>query len=1161
MTMKRLTVRSRAVIGTTALCLATVLRIDAQTTAPAPAAAETTDDKETIVLSPFVVQAEEDTGYSATSTLAGTRVRTELKDVGSAIQVVTQKFLQDTNSRNAADLLVYTTSTEVAGQGGNFTGAGDTAVLDTTAYTSPNPNTRVRGLAAADNLRDFFLTDIPWDSYNVGRVELQRGANSVLFGIGSPAGIINSSIDGATFRNDNKVEFQLGSFGSHREVVSLNKVLIKDTLAVRLSVLNDGTKYKQKPAFRDDQRIFGALRWDPKVFNDDTHTSIRVNYEKGDIEANQPRLTPPMDSITPWFSSMNRATFAYQNSNNLTTFGNAQYNPWLGAAGNRIWDGLAATFNADSPTQGLIFAANVRDYPAADASRNNTVNGSYKGIQAYNSYASNARLTGYVIQPFKAKSLTDASIFDFYNNLIEGDNKRNWNEFDAFNASIAQTFFNDKLGFEVAYDNQDATWAYRNAISGDAAAITIDVMSTFADGSANPNVGRAMLIAGGGSAGSGWTNRTRETVRATAFGELNFNDILGRDSTAAKILGKHNFTVAYTDYTDETLQKNWVNWYINAGGYGPIDQTAVGQAGRDATPVIYLSGDLRGTSSASGLNLTRVNASIVPQAGTVRQWDTNTMTFINYPVSFATPSQDSGPYTNASLNRNNIESKVAVWQAHLLNGILVPMFGWREDEAIALNAGTPSKTLGLVDSLNPSTWHLPTDENDTANGRTWDVVTGKTKTYSLVAHVPKSLTDRLPGKVGVSFFYNKSENFQPDASRKDVLGASIAAPEGKTEDYGVTFTALEGRLALKVNRYETSVTNATLNSGGLGNVYLIGAGEAWGQAAAYQLSINSGNWPGDGNYGVTSAGSAFGAGHILRWQPADDPANHVIPGDNTSPYTQAAINAQYDIQRRSTDDWMANQLPASFQQAWGMTGYATGSGSWSQNTVHVTGDTMSKGTEFELIATDVLVKGLSVSLNAAKTDARRLSIAKAYSEWIEQRWVDYQGPMGDMRLWGNGNWALTVGSGGTVRDKFNNEVMPNYKLALALNGSNVPELRPWRFNTVANYTFQEGRFKGANVGVSYRWQDKQVTGYKLNAANDGYDIEDPYFGPTEDSVDLWVGFEKKITDRIKWRAQINVRDVFATKTLIPVTVQPDGSPGAYRIPEPRTWTFTNTFSF
>jgi outer membrane receptor protein involved in Fe transport len=1152
MTMKRLTVRSRAFIGTTAICLATVLRLQAQTTAaPAAGAAAPETEEETLVLSPFVVEAEEDTGYAARDTLAGTRVRTELKDVGSAIQVVTQKFLQDTNSKNSTDLLVYTTGTEVAGQGGNFTGGGDGAVIDTTSYTQPNPNTRVRGLAAADNLRDFFLTDIPWDSYNVGRVDLQRGANSVLFGIGSPAGIINSSINGATFKNENEVEFQFGSFGTHRQTADFNRVLVKDTLAVRVALLNDSTNYKQKPAFRDDERIFAAVRWDPKVFSDSSRTSIRANYETGEVNANYPRLTPPMDSITPWFGSMNKGTFAYQDSNNLTTFGNAVYNPWLGAAGNRIWDGLVSTFESNADAQHIIFGANVQNFPAADSSRNNTVNGSYKGIQAYNSYASNSRQPGYVIQPFKAKSLTDASIFDFYNNLIEGNNKRNWNEFDAFNISLAQTFLDDRLGFELAFDNQDSSWSYRNAISGDAAAITVDVMSTLADGSANPNVGRAMLIAGGGSAGSGWTNRTRETFRATAFGKFDFADVMNPDAMLTKILGDHNFTLAYTDYTAETFSKNWVNWYVGAG-YGPVANIAVGQAGRDLTPVIYLSGDLRGVSSASGLGLNRVTGNIVAQSGTARQYDTTTMSFINYNVPVVTPNQDNGPYTNMTRAVAEIESQVAVWQAHLFGGTIVPMIGYRKDEAVARNAGTPSKTLGLVANAADPNWQIPgsDDDENSAYGSSWDLVEGETKTYSVVLHVPKKITDRLPGGLGLSFFYNRSENFEPDASRKDILGAPIAAPSGKTKDYGVTLSMLDSRLILKVNRYETSVTNATLNSGGLGNAYLIGAGEAWGQAAAYQLSINSGNWPGDGNYGVTSAASAFGAGNILRWQPAGN-----------GPYTQAEIDAQYDIQRRSTNDWMAKPVPAAFQQAWGMTGYATGSGSWSMNTVHVTGDTLSKGTEFELIASNVLVKGLDVSLNAAKTDARRLSIAQAYSDWIEQRWEDYQGPMGDMRLWGNGNWALQVGAGGTVRDKFNNEVIPNYKLALALNGSNVPELRPWRFNATANYTFQEGRFKGANVGLSYRWQDKQITGYRLNSTLDGYDISNPYLGPTEDSVDFWVGYERKITERIKWRAQLNIRDAFASKTLIPVTVQPDGSPGAYRIPEPTVWTLTNTFSF
>ncbi|MBM3852124.1 MAG: hypothetical protein FJ399_03105 [Verrucomicrobia bacterium] len=45
-------------------------------------------------------------------------------------------------------------------------------------FTNPNHNTRVRGLTAADNTRDFFTTSIPWNGFAVDRVELQRGAIS-----------------------------------------------------------------------------------------------------------------------------------------------------------------------------------------------------------------------------------------------------------------------------------------------------------------------------------------------------------------------------------------------------------------------------------------------------------------------------------------------------------------------------------------------------------------------------------------------------------------------------------------------------------------------------------------------------------------------------------------------------------------------------------------------------------------------------------------------------------------------------------------------------------------------------------------------------------------------------------------------------------------------
>ena len=134
--LRALTVTSAlavAVIPRTAVAQAadnaqTNTTVTTTTTTAAPAAPA--DTEEPTVLSPFVVDASEDKGsYKANSTLAGTRVRTDLKDVASAITVVTSQFLQDTGATNAQDLLVYTPSTEVAGIRGNFSGAAGTAVV------------------------------------------------------------------------------------------------------------------------------------------------------------------------------------------------------------------------------------------------------------------------------------------------------------------------------------------------------------------------------------------------------------------------------------------------------------------------------------------------------------------------------------------------------------------------------------------------------------------------------------------------------------------------------------------------------------------------------------------------------------------------------------------------------------------------------------------------------------------------------------------------------------------------------------------------------------------------------------------------------------------------------------------------------------------------
>ena len=88
---------------------------------------ELTETEENVYeLSPFTVETSDSSGYQATATLAGTRVRTDLKDLASSISVVTSKFLEDTGATSNETLLQYTTNTEVGGIFGNFAGVGNT---------------------------------------------------------------------------------------------------------------------------------------------------------------------------------------------------------------------------------------------------------------------------------------------------------------------------------------------------------------------------------------------------------------------------------------------------------------------------------------------------------------------------------------------------------------------------------------------------------------------------------------------------------------------------------------------------------------------------------------------------------------------------------------------------------------------------------------------------------------------------------------------------------------------------------------------------------------------------------------------------------------------------------------------------------------------------
>ncbi|MCB1122493.1 MAG: TonB-dependent receptor plug domain-containing protein, partial [Verrucomicrobiae bacterium] len=194
-------------------------------------------------LSPFTVDESSDVGYLATNTLAGTRLNTELKDVGAAISVMTEEFFNDTGATDGATALSYALNIDVGGDQGNYAGgftAGPTGSDQSEQRKTPQAGQRVRGLDAASLTRDYFLTDIPFDTYNTSRVTISRGPNSLLFGIGSPGGVINNSLKKANVgSNFNEISLRLGERSSHRETIDINRVILDGRLAIRIAGLND----------------------------------------------------------------------------------------------------------------------------------------------------------------------------------------------------------------------------------------------------------------------------------------------------------------------------------------------------------------------------------------------------------------------------------------------------------------------------------------------------------------------------------------------------------------------------------------------------------------------------------------------------------------------------------------------------------------------------------------------------------------------------------------------------------------------------------------------------------------------------------------------------------------------------------------------------------
>ncbi|HEY9153516.1 MAG TPA: TonB-dependent receptor plug domain-containing protein [Opitutaceae bacterium] len=1186
---------------------------------------------ETIVLSPFVVDASEDTGsYSANSTLAGTRVRTDLKDVASSITVVTQKFLQDTAAHNAQQLLGYQPNTEIGGLQGNFSGQAGNAQYDENTL-NPSSNTRVRGLDTADNTRDYFITDIPFDTFNTGRIDLQRGPNSILFGVGSPAGIINASLNEAGFKNSINFEDVVGSYGSWRNSADVNRVLIPDVLAIRLSAVIDDQRYQEKPAYNDTTRQYAALRFDPKLkfLGESSHTSIRAKYEHGKVSSDNPRSLPPVDEITPWFTGLNGSApkptlnqYAPGANDSSSSVANI-FNSNLGgfAQGRTYWaDALSYYDNGSTTPMYIKSGQNSQGYGISSSGTvDKSISGAvaYRpvGIPDYNLYAANnSSIPGGAY--YADKVLTDPSIYNFYDNLLDGYNSHQEQKWRAYNIALDQTFLDDRIAFEVALDHQRYDTGQVNFLSGVNYAINVDPNVTLPDGSPNPNLGRPYVASSTNSGGDSFNSISRLGTRYTLTGDLRASDFFGQ-GTLSYILGHHVFTGLIDREQRKSKLINFVEYaadqdyatFLNAK-VQPLNNE------RQFDWINYIGPSLQGASSASGANISRINQIIAPAASTSvfafnSKWNKPTdPTAAGYvdpsaPYTYVahgtgqtvTSTQSENPdnyvgWQNTTVNwlsyKNPADfpqlvsggqitdyrdlSRGLTWQGYFLGGDLVPVYGWRRDSIVNHVTVAPYNSTTGMTSL---------DYSEDPLSRTTQI--GQSRSWGGVYHLPKAL--KLPLGSTISFFYDHSNNFKGDAPRFSLEGDPIPNPRGVTRDYGVTVTTLDDKISLKVTRYHTIVNGATFDvtngnsiAGLGGNGYWLWAAPTWGYFWATQLQDGlEGRTPGNQyyNYAANASPNSWNSNGAVNTADNNASGGYGTPGWTNSPetaFTKTIVNAwlndlpladhfytYYGIHPVTITPSKAKatgELRDAMGPGYNDANADPGTGSQQPGGINAvsTVDTISKGTEIELSAQPT--KNWNLTVNYSHTNATRTNIDPATTKFMSDLYTFFTGPGGQIREWGPG--------GNPIGKDWITNVYNPYEVEVLSAGQQAPEIAPWRLNGITTYTFDHGPAKGFLIGGAIRWEAAIIAGYRYNAdlgPTGSLDPNDPIKGKEEKHYDLWVGYSRKVYKNINWRIQLNLRDIGDKAHLVPSRIEPDGSLALARIEEGTSWQLTNSFDF
>lgn len=1068
---------------------------------------------EAIVLSPFEVQASGDRGYYGANTMSGTRFNSRIEDLAASISVVTKEQMADFALLDIHDIFNYEASTEGMG---NFSDVTDNSFGDPVDNMLLNPNNanRIRGIGPANQAFGNFATSgrVPLDPSDMDAVEISRGPNANIFGLGETAGTVNAVPASANTRqNKAQVQFRVDSYGGNRSSIDVNRVLKKDVLAVRGSLVYQHDGFIRKPSGTDTFRANGMIRYQP--FKRTSITASTSSYRMTGVRANN---VPPRDAISYWRDSGRPAWDPVTST--VYVNGTSFFAPGAGvgtATGNTPWFTNHPMLNNGGGSSFLRIYPDGTAWATPTLAVANPALGPLSAKVAANHYfitnPENFRNTQPLMQA--SLSITDKSDYDWskYNTAAS-----NWQMEKTVKSLVrAEHFFLDTrrqtLGVQAAWYGEDSE-SYQRFVSGvpgdsgtsvaraNSNYLYIDPNMRLMDGRPNPDFGRPFI-------GSTSPLFLRQPLRSDSYrGQLAYRLDLSGEKNLLRWLGSHQVS-GYQEYSQRIRRRfqfrdaivsdhTWLpagaprgtQAYTPPPGSPPYNQRSdthtrawyqfyVGDsrgAGFDHAPGIFRPGvyDYVWSNAATGQTITEKV-----------EWNE------------AADIRATGGLNNL---KNVLRTRGAVLQSRFLGERIITTFGYREDKNFNKSGVTPP-TL-LPDGITPDYVWLNQWEGN------WAARSGRTKTAGVVVKPLRWL----------HLHWNKSDAFKPAEPAKNLYGDMLPDPTGIGKDYGFSLNLFNDRLYVRFNKYETLQRNA--RNGPTSNF-----ANSLRRVDIYDFSTSR----------------PFGLDFRSRqWIEAEALSQGIT-------LTEDQLNAR-----------VAEVMKMKWEDIVALGDYGI--------TLSDVDNLRAKGAELEIHFNPT--RYWTVKATGAQQIAYNGTVGPSVARYISERLPVWQSLIDSTT---NEPWYTKVyGTGSTAESFLVNNVFTPLNLARQVEGKSRPQVRKYRFNVTTNFRLagvtEHRILKNFNIGGSLRWEDKGAIGYRgVQQAPERItelDANRPIWDKAHYYADAFVGYRTRLfRDRVGATFQVNVRNLQESGGLRPIAAFPDGRFYAYRIIDPRQFIFTATF--